>query len=134
MKRMSDTKTFVKLREAFSESCDLSVATQTMSCNMKNAETVNSIVLSARNNRSSLAAARTNLPMVLHAPGAAADCVTLRETLRKNATEEEMKRKQVEEKAQQKCHAHKEKKAKKQREKAAMHLRQQEKAAQKQTR
>ena len=83
MKRRSDTQTFAKLREAFSKSCDPSVAIQTMSCILKNAETVNSIVLYARSNRSSLAAASTNLPMVLHAPGAAAECVTLRETLRK---------------------------------------------------
>ena len=130
MKRRSDTETFAKLREAFSKSCDPSVAIQTMYCILKNAETVNSIFLSAQNNRSSLAAASTNLPMVLHAAGAAAECVTLRETLKKKAAEEEMKRRQAAEKAQQKCLAQEEKKAKKQREKAAKRLRQQEKAAQ----
>ena len=102
---------------------------KTMSCILKNAKTVNSIVLLARSNRSSFVAASTNLPMVLRAPGAAAECVTLRETLRKKATEKEMKRGQAAEKAQQKCVAQEEKKAQKLHEKAAKRLRQQEKAA-----
>ena len=113
MKRKSDIQTFAKLREAFSKSCDPSVAMQTMYCILKNAEPFNTIVLSARSNRSSLDAASTNLPMVLHAPGAATECVTLRETLRKKAAEEEMKRRQAAEKAQQKCFAQEEKRAKK---------------------
>lgn len=40
--------------------------------------------------------------MVLHAPGADAECVTFQETLKKKAAEEKMKKRQAVEKAQQK--------------------------------
>ena len=129
MKRMSDKETFAKLQAAFSSTCGPSTAIQAISCILKNANTANSIVLSAQSSRSAPAVRGESLPMVLYAPGAAAECVTLRETLNMRRKEEEMKKQVAAEKAQQKRLGQKRKKAAIERVKAAKRFRKQEVAA-----